>query len=445
MFCPKCGKEITKDNANFCSHCGHNLHSSSGSTCRTEPPQFVYQQPRKKSNNIYLIAALSIIICALLVFTVCFSFLYAQQEEDPDNQNTFPTDDYIIIEGSPSETALIKATGDFANGTLSAEFNKEGYLIITLSDTAAANYSIFNWTLTDLHHTAYTTSYGWYHKYVGTSLNKTEPVYTWITPAAGEYEFSVVCADPYKTGSVTYSGKILYDDYLSKNYSWAYDGHLYNMEINYKFTEYLEYSNSAIPDKLRTGADPSKIIEFCVINDTLQKMADGLAQLYQKTYGATASLTDQNFAEFILAFVNICYEYPPSNDPDTYVYGQGEYWAYPMETIYHGMGDCEDTAILCASLFKASGYQSAVVLLPKHAIAAVALDEFTESYINPSYHVSLFYQIIDGKTYYGCETTLDTNTFGIGYINSAYSYSGGYIVYNGKLYKGDYGFYPLSS
>ena len=51
-----------------------------------------------------------------------------------------------------------------------------------------------------------------------------------------------------------------------------------------------------------------------------------------------------------------------------------------------------------------------------------------------------------GKTYYGCETTLDYNTYGIGWINSDYTITAdGTVYYEGEAYRNQgYGLYSVS-
>ena len=43
--------------------------------------------------------------------------------------------------------------------------------------------------------------------------------------------------------------------------------------------------------------------------------------------------------------------------PDTYLWGQDDYWSSPDETLRKGSGDCEDSAILKMMLLKAAGFQ----------------------------------------------------------------------------------------
>ena len=110
-----------------------------------------------------------------------------------------------------------------------------------------------------------------------------------------------------------------------------------------------------------------------------------------------------------------------------------------METIYSGKGDCEDTTFLVDAIFKQAGYSTAIVILPGHAMAAVALT----SYVAPELSSGeILKQTINGTTYYACETTIS------GYQPvgaSGGTYNGQYYSYYIEPYGPDryYGFYPV--
>lgn len=454
MFCPECGLEIY-NNSNFCSHCGCCINNNNfSSKFRSVIYRYKNNNCFNKSVSLWLATAFFVSVCFLLVFASYHNMPshhnvneYSLTPDDYDAEPTvyLPTASNIFVEDPPSETARVTASGDFATGNLSIVFDKEDKMVVTLSDSVASEYQYFYWTLTDLHHTFQKASYFTFTTYEGKTVAKAEPILIWNTPAAGEYEIKVSCYDMDGNHSY-YAGNVLYDDYITDHYFWSYDNQNYSMDIHYMFSEYLHYTPLfRAPDELRYGNDYSRMADFCIVNDTIIDITDGLKTLYYKSYGTEAPLTDQKFADFLLAFVNLCYTYPlNSSMPDYYVYGEVEYWAYPMETIYHNMGDCEDTAILCASLFKACGFDSALVIMPGHAITAVALDHFTETDVAENYRVAPFCQTIQGKTYYGCETTLVDNSYGVGYISTAYSNGKYEPLQDGKALKRDYEYLPLN-
>lgn len=56
---------------------------------------------------------------------------------------------------------------------------------------------------------------------------------------------------------------------------------------------------------------------------------------------------------------------------DLYNYGIEEYWATPIETLAHRGGDCEDLAVLLASLYCAMDISCALLYYPAHCSVAV--------------------------------------------------------------------------
>lgn len=58
-----------------------------------------------------------------------------------------------------------------------------------------------------------------------------------------------------------------------------------------------------------------------------------------------------------------------------FVHDVGEYPRFPIETIVDNCGDCEDKAILCASLLTIAGYETVLVRLPNHMMVGIYEDE----------------------------------------------------------------------
>ncbi len=59
---------------------------------------------------------------------------------------------------------------------------------------------------------------------------------------------------------------------------------------------------------------------------------------------------------------------------DTALYGQEEFWAYPVETLYLHSGDCEDASLLLTSIYLAMGLDAVLLDYPGHMAAGVKLD-----------------------------------------------------------------------
>ncbi len=131
------------------------------------------------------------------------------------------------------------------------------------------------------------------------------------------------------------------------------------------------------------------------IDDTVDSIVSQLRTEYGRIGG---SFDDrQSFADFILSFAQLGIEYPsrpyvwvddegstvlvdgvPKVSTDYEVWGCEDYWANALETLHHGVGDCEDSAAVACSLLKAAGYSAAMVGLYGHVAVGVGLDGFEE-------------------------------------------------------------------
>ena len=99
--------------------------------------------------------------------------------------------------------------------------------------------------------------------------------------------------------------------------------------------------------------------------------------------------------EAILDFIHNEVEYVK----DSVLYDSFDWAAYPVETLYHSAGDCEDLVILTVALLDRDGYDCGIALFKGHAVAMLALDEMSADGQD---------NIIvekDGKTYWCLETT----------------------------------------
>lgn len=355
--------------------------------------------------------------------------------DDNGGSSTSDDDTITVTTGDTDSEKTISYTNDDAL-TAVTYTNDDGATVIkvTLADSLASNYSTFNW---------YVMSGSSYVGYI----SKTDPYATWTLTGdeIGTYTFGVECQSqtthsfrpggfgPSWSWTTTdrtqdYEMTITITGTVTKSYSWTYDGNSYTASVSYDYSEFEKYSGT-------TGASLTEretfddLTSFIVVNDVVTSLEDQLAAKYTATYSTEAS--GQGYAEFILAFIQICYSYLY----DQSLYGEAEYYAFPMETIQNGGGDCEDTSILCAALFEAAGYDAGVFLIPGHCIAAVALDSYTPGDVDSSYakSVAQFHYTYDGKTYYGCETTLDENVYGVGWISSDYAIdSDGAVSYQGS-------------
>jgi predicted transglutaminase-like cysteine proteinase len=98
--------------------------------------------------------------------------------------------------------------------------------------------------------------------------------------------------------------------------------------------------------------------------------------------------------------------------------GESEYPRYPVETLVDNVGDCEDTAILTASLLNLMGYDAVLLDVPEHMAVGIS---------SGSVPFSGTYYIENNKKYYYVETT--ELGWSIGNIPGEYKDVSAYIVH----------------
>jgi transglutaminase-like putative cysteine protease len=111
---------------------------------------------------------------------------------------------------------------------------------------------------------------------------------------------------------------------------------------------------------------------------------------YIASYILSTCSTYEEYAEKALDFVHNAVYYMSDADST----GYAEYWKYPDETLYDGVGDCEDTTFLYASLLRAAGIPTIMLDFQNHLAVGVGLSGFNGTYTE--------YQ---GRKYYFAETT----------------------------------------
>lgn len=158
------------------------------------------------------------------------------------------------------------------------------------------------------------------------------------------------------------------------------------------------------PDALRNYVRYSDAVKFTRSDGTIGILADKLKSEYTKAYGSE-KYDDQKFAQFVLTFAQVCFGYEYDHTQyyknETGYSEKVDFWAFAQQTVFSGHGDCEDTSILLASLYRELGYPAGVAVLPYHMVAAISLD----GYSNPV-TATVGYGTENGKTYYFCETTV---------------------------------------
>lgn len=126
------------------------------------------------------------------------------------------------------------------------------------------------------------------------------------------------------------------------------------------------YETSMKRDVLRvpTVFDPVPL-HFIESDDPyVQKVAEHILSV-------TDGMSDREKATAALWFVQSVVSYRT----DAELYGTDEHWAYPVETLYLKRGDCEDSAILLCSVYRAMGLDCALLDYDGHVGVAVDYGE----------------------------------------------------------------------
>lgn len=393
MFCRYCGREL-EEGTSFCPGCGQPVNPTE------RRPQSRSGRDLGRSGVIGFLAIIGLVVVAVvLVFAMgALSF------EDDDSIRI--SDDVTVSGALADGTVTVTDLGygvefyyyDFEYGQLSYFWRIRG------DDGTVREWNTYSPRLL---------------------LDKDD-----IRP--GHYDFGVA-----STGSSAEGGFTLYGT-VKDTFEWRYDGTLHSVSVSYEYSEYEAASDTIVFQT--SGSPEARIDRLTAPSDTVSQLESGLRSEYLRVHGADAPVDDQDYADFILAFVQVCFDYELDSD----LYGYEEYWAFPIETLYLRCGDCEDTAILCAALYDAAGFDAGVFLVPGHALTAISLDSYDEP---PYWGQSVGYQIFsynfDCRTYLGCETTFDEHV-PVGVISRDYTVSeDGTFLYLGEPGTSQDGLYPI--
>ena len=169
-------------------------------------------------------------------------------------------------------------------------------------------------------------------------------------------------SDP--NGPVKRYVELFIDETRTFGLTWEHGGRTYTISIDIPYSDVFGYTYSDPYGNIRISlTDRDYVANYHTVGDgTLREVMEVLS-----AYGQGMDRTE--FARLILSFVqNIPYV---TDEEST---GHREYWKYPLETLWDGGGDCEDSAILCDTLLMMAGYDVAFILFQDHAMSAVSVD-----------------------------------------------------------------------
>jgi transglutaminase-like putative cysteine protease len=169
-----------------------------------------------------------------------------------------------------------------------------------------------------------------------------------------------------------------------KAFSWRYGGSDWSFNMSIPQSLYDSYKDVPIANRTRNGP-----AGYGFLTTTKDALIISLAHQLNES-AAQKGYSSYETVSFLLSFIQ---SLPYTSDSSTEAYD--EYPRFPIETLVDGGGDCEDTAILFASI--------------------VCILNYTVIYINPPNHVAVgirgdatvagTYWTSNGGRYYYCDTT----------------------------------------
>ena len=439
MFCPECGREVSADDS-FCTSCGCYIRPSlqqTGTTTYSYVPEgqptetytdpYVFEETyRKKSSKGAAVAAVIVVAIIVIAAAVMLPMVQTNLHGSLYGKSFSSGVELGNLANADEEFCATAVSGFGTDGSLAVSGS---CVTVTLSEALQQTYSTVTWTVTRGSESV-------------TPDSQTDSSVTFNPGYYDSYTVTAACSDG--GPAVNYTFGLRVDVYHS--YAWKFDGGKFSFSISYNSDEYTAQRDDDTYEH-RTVSNQSGCIQgwaattgFVVITPTIVAIESYLKDLYTKAYGSCTA--NQGYADFILSWVQLNFTY--ALDEDQYFSSSGykdeDYYAYPMETVYSGKGDCEDTSFLLDAVYKQAGYQTAVVIIPGHAMAAVALSDYKEPELSSG---EILKHMVNGIWYYACETTVS------GY--QPVGASGG--TYNGQYYSnyighsrgvgGYYGFYPV--
>ena len=193
----------------------------------------------------------------------------------------------------------------------------------------------------------------------------------------------------------------LVDYGIHRSYTWTFENADYTVIYAIDQQDYSRIRNDH--RKRRYNHDHFAPMVYRGV-ESLEKLIREFNQVIPRSW------TQKRKVNFVLAFVTatISYEYDKTT-------GYNEYYKHPIETITEGVGDCEDTSILFASILSGLDFESALLVIPPVLdrrvghIAVGVKGNFPGWYVNYK----------DDK-YFFCETAADRKVFKVGMLSEEY-------------------------
>lgn len=173
---------------------------------------------------------------------------------------------------------------------------------------------------------------------------------------------------------------VVEDDRYKITHEWKHKGRQWNATLYVPMTLYQYFQSRA--------HQSDDMVQF-VLSDHDRLCIQTLVASFREG-GVEANYSDADNMGNVISFVqSLRYV------TDIESKGEQEYARFPVETLVDGVGDCEDMAILAATILHEMDYDVLLVFLPDHMALAVACGEEHEG----------TYYMYGGRRYYYLEVT----------------------------------------
>ena len=368
MKCPNCGHRGKP--GPFCPECGADLTSRSRS------------RRRRDRDAAAAVACIAVIAVAAVVVVA----LGGDGSEDGAS--------VASTELETSGGVTITLSGAFEDGTLTAYLDSDGQLVITLDDGASEGYSTFRWVLTDD------------MRGESSSITKDEAKLTWIEPSVGYWTVAVTCSGG--SDDAEYSGGIECLGDSTTTFGWTHAGTSLSLTYTVGDSEF----DVAVLSLVWESDDLESAVATVDPDGVAAELESKVWAVYSAAF--SGSRTSADYAGCILGMISSCF----TLRSDLEAYGQDVYWAGPAKTVYFGVGDSGDLAVLAASMLKAAGFEVGIASLPDGYAVGLASGDVSDG----------VYLEADGTAYWLCYAY---GYLGVGVLSDSYAMDGGALTYCG--------------
>ena len=162
------------------------------------------------------------------------------------------------------------------------------------------------------------------------------------------------------TGSAPLTPQPLSNDTIRRDFAWVYGGKTWAFSLYIPEHLYLYYGNKTrVPTE-----DYSVYVTHPYDDEYLSTMIEEFDDIV-----AEEGYDENQKINLVVSFIQ---SLPYTSDDVTT--GFDEYARYPIETLVHDGGDCEDTSILASALLDLMGFDVVLINLPGHVAIGVAVD-----------------------------------------------------------------------